>query len=136
MKLPNHPAAENSATTLVGQAGDHRRGVAGRDRSAILTRADSFVDRNPKAGFWMILSSGFVGFFGLWLVGVLGVPLDDVPRGSSSLLLALVVLFFTALSGFGRPGHPHPFLVGAAAVVFSALTGAFGLMTVLGLLPG
>ena len=30
--LPNDPAATNSATALVGQIGDHRRGVAGRKR--------------------------------------------------------------------------------------------------------
>ena len=28
-----------------------------------MTRAQSFVDRNPKVGLWTIFSSGFLGFF-------------------------------------------------------------------------
>lgn len=101
-----------------------------------MTRAQYVVGRNRNVGWWTILSSGCLGFFGLWILGLLGVPFDSIARGSPAFLLALVFFFFTALSGFGRCANPHPFLLGAVAVVSSALTGAFGLMTLLGLLPG
>jgi hypothetical protein len=101
-----------------------------------MTRAQSFVDRNPKVGLWTIFSSGFLGFFELYLLGVLGFPFDHIPLGSKALLLALMCFLFSALSGFGRLVHPRPFLFGAVAVIFSGLTGAFGLMTLLGFFPG
>jgi len=85
---------------------------------------------------WAVFSSGFVGFFGLYIVGLLGVLFDHMPIGSRALLPAMVCFLLSALSAFGRPVHPHPFLFGAAAAIFPALTGAFALLTVLGLLPG
>ena len=36
MTVPNHPAAANSATTVVGKLGGERRGVAGRDRFGVV----------------------------------------------------------------------------------------------------
>jgi hypothetical protein len=91
-----------------------------------MTPVQSFVDRNPKVGLWTIFSSGVVGLFGLYTLGILGLPFDHMPLGSNALLPALVFFLLSALSAFGRPVHPHPFLFGAAAVIFPALTGAFG----------
>jgi hypothetical protein len=87
-------------------------------------------------GLWVIFSSGFLGFFGLYIIGFLGVSFDRMPIGSKALLPAMVCFLLSALGAFGRPVHPHPFLLGAVAVIFPALTGAFGLLTLLGLLPG
>jgi hypothetical protein len=101
-----------------------------------MTRAQSIVARNPKIGVWAVLSSGLVGCFGLYSVGLLGVPFDHMPLGSKAFLPAMVCFLLSALSAFGRPVHPHPFLFGAAAVIFPAFAGAFALLTVLGFLPG